>query len=650
MSRASSPPTGQTDRIEGPDPADAGVASAAGSTSPSALGRIRRLPLRPLLFAVIILLGLLYAYNEGSYTLFLADTVLVYAIAAMGQEWLIGRAGQVSVGGGALIWIGAFTVAKTRNTLWSNFPIPLILCAVVGALVGLVIGLPALRLRGVYLLLITLALNFLAQFAGYESQKNSASGFTAPAIRFGSFTISDPARTFLIVLAVALIVAAVLGNAYRGAPGQVWTAIRENETGAATMGIPTVRWKLIAFVGSSAITAVAGGLLTYVVGSESYESFSIGLALNLLVMVYLGGVGSIVGAVIGAAFVTLIPTWLNDLTSSLPQGGGFASWFLSNSAFVDNAVFGLALLVVLLYSPTGLVGIPGTVLKAVRRRRARRASATTPDRASSPVAAPHAPGSASARVAERVEAVRERGATGAVAGELRVSGLSVRYANGARAVAGVDLVLPAGEIGALVGRNGAGKTSLLRAIAGFMKVEGVSVDGSIQLGDTVLDRMRPERRGSHGVVLVSERDKVFPSVNVIDHLRILGLSRANARAALDRFAPLHGRYDSPAGLLSGGQRQLLALAVAMARKPKLLLVDEASQGLAPIAIQGFMQEISAIRQETGITILLTDQSAAAVTDAVTVVYLLEHGELIDIGDAAEFIARERESLVLRRQP
>ena len=263
--------------------------------------------------------------------------------------------------------------------------------------------------------------------------------------------------------------------------------------------------------------------------------------------------------------------------------------------------------------------------------------------------APHADGSASAQVAARVEAVRERGQDGALPGELRVSGLSVRYANGAQAVSGVDLVLPAGEIGALVGRNGAGKTSLLRAIAGFMKVEGVTVSGSVRLGDTVLDRMRPERRGDNGVVLVSERDKVFPNVTVVDHLRILGLSRKDARSALDRFAPLRGRYDSPAGLLSGGQRQLLALAVAMAREPKLLLVDEASQGLAPIAIQGFMQEIRTIREETGITVLLTDQSAAAVAEAVTVVYLLEHGELVDIGDVAEFTARERQSLVLRRQ-
>jgi branched-chain amino acid transport system permease protein len=626
---------------------------AIASQTSSRLDRVKRLPLRPILYVTILLVGIYYAYSQGSYNLFLADTVLVYAIAAIGQEWLIGRAGQVSVGGGALIWIGAFTVAKTNNTVWSNFPIPLILCAIVGAAVGLVIGLPALRLRGVYLLLITLALNFLAQFAGYESQTNSASGFPAPAIRFGSYVVSDPARIFLIILVITLVIAILLGNVYRGAPGKVWAAIRENEIGAATMGIPTVRWKLIAFVGSSAVTAVAGGLLAYLVGSESYESFSIGLALNLLVMVYLGGVGSIFGAMVGAAAVTLIPIWLNDASNHLPQGGSVANWFLSNSAFLDNAIFGAALLIVLLYSPTGLVGIPRTLLKAVRRRRAFRAPEAQPGTDAPLVAAMTAKAdgdhNASVGVVERIESVIQKGAGVALPGELRISNLSVRYGNGAQAIHGIDLVLPAGEIGALVGRNGAGKTSLLRAVAGFMKVEGVSVHGSVQLGDKVLNGIRPEGRAEHGVVLVSERDKVFPTVSVIDHLRILGMNKSDAREALDRYEPLRGRHASPAGLLSGGQRQLLALAVAVARHPKLLLVDEASQGLAPIAIQGFMREIKAIREDTGITVLLTDQSAAAVAEAVTVVYLLEHGELVDVGDAAEFTAMERESLVLRRE-
>jgi branched-chain amino acid transport system permease protein len=643
MSRASS--TEVTEPVPVPAPA------TANDPQPAWRRIAKRVPLRVVLYVLILLVGIYYAYSEGSYDLFLADTVLVYAIAAIGQEWLIGRAGQVSVGGAALIWFGAFTVAKTNGTFWSNFPIPLILCALVGGAVGLIIGLPALRLRGVYLLLITLALNFLAQFAGYESEKNSPSGFTAPPIRFGSYVVSDSSRIFLIVLVITLLIAIVLGNVYRGAPGRVWTAIRENEIGAATMGIATVRWKLVAFVGSSAVTAVAGGLLTYLIGSESYESFSIGLALNLLVMVYLGGVGSILGAAIGAAAVTLIPTWLNDLTDQLPQGGGFVNWYTSHSAFIDNALFGLALLIVLLYSPTGLVGVPRTIVRAVRRRRANRAAASrqTP---SSLITAAEAKAdggpSASVQVAERIEAVSRRGSAQALPGELRITNLSVRYGNGAQAVSGLDLVLPAGEIGALVGRNGAGKTSLLRAIAGFMKVEGVTVGGSVQLGDQELHTMRPERRARHGVVLVSERDKVFPSLTVIDHLRVLGMGKADARASLDRYEPLRGRYDSPAGLLSGGQRQLLALAVAMAREPKLLLVDEASQGLAPIAIQGFMREISAIREETGITVLLTDQSAAAVADAVTVVYLLEHGELVDIGAADEFSALERQSL-LRRQ-
>jgi ABC-type branched-subunit amino acid transport system permease subunit/ABC-type branched-subunit amino acid transport system ATPase component len=586
---------------------------------------------RYLLFALLIALSLALGFGLGASNLFIASTVAVYAIAAMGQEILVGRAGQISIGGAAFMALGAYIVTQTEGTGWSTFPVPLILAGLGGALVGLIVGLPALRLKGLYLLLITLALQYLVQFGGYELAHGHPSGFSAPSIHLGGLTAVQPRAIFFTIAAVAIVIALVLSNLYRQVPGQIWSALREDEIGAATMGISGVQWKLTAFVISSAVTAIGGGLLAYLIGTATYETFSLTLGINLIVMVFVGGAGSIIGACLGAAVVTLIPTLLMYAAGSLPAGGWLISWYTPNSAFVNTAIFGLALVVVLLYAPGGIAGGLGRVgvwLSAVSTRSrhsdtgetsGRLAVTPEPDeqeplRATTAEPQPHTEAGAS-----RVDALSD------TVPFLAVRDLLVRYPNGALGADHVSLDLAEGAVGALVGRNGAGKTSTIRAIAGFSRTERARVKGTILIGDADLSDHPPERRVERGVVLVAERDKVFPHLSVVEHLLAVGLKRSAAERMVDSYPALAPRADVPAGLLSGGQRQLLALAVAMSRRPRLLLVDEVSQGLAPIAIQAFMDQLAEIRQDSGITILLSDQSAAIVSDAATNIFPLEHG-------------------------
>jgi branched-chain amino acid transport system permease protein len=619
------------------DQAIARAASGAISAGQAPPGR-RRSPLRgwAVVTSVLILLGLLFSQQASAYNLFLASTVLVMAIAAVGQEWLIGRAGQVSLGGAALMAVGAYTTAFVRNVpVLHVFPIPIVLSGLIGAAVGVIIGLPALRLKGFHLLLGTLALQYIVQFIGSRYERSHPAGFVVDPIVIGSFQLGGRG-TFLLLGAVLLAVCWFLFNLYRRAPGRIWASLKESEIAAATMGVSVTRWKVLAFVGSSAVTAGAGSLYGYVSGIISYQAFSLALALNLLVMVFLGGVGSMSGSIVGAAIVVLLPTGLQRFSQALSGAGSLSGWINDQQALIDNAIFGLALAVVLLYAPGGLAAVGRSLrrlpLALLARRGGRSPAAVSPSAA--PAARAIADVPAPATVTSPVESPNEAPPL------LMVDGLSVRYPTGALGLSDVSLGVPAGSVVALVGRNGAGKTSAVRAIAGFPRSERVHLDGTITFHGRDILGLTPAAASRAGVSLVPERDKVFPTLTVQDHLRAVGLSRVEATELIERFPSLRGKATGHAGLLSGGQRQVLALAMAMARRPKLLLIDEMSLGLAPIAIRALMAELRQIREHSPeVGILVVDQALDAVGELADHVYVLENGRLVASG-APDLLQKE----------
>jgi branched-chain amino acid transport system permease protein len=616
-----------------------GVIVAEPDVKPPTPTRSRRWSLlRPLAWVALVALAVAFAFNAGSFGLFLGSTVLVYAIAALGQDWLIGRAGQVSLGGAAVLAVGAYTTALTSGTWFENFPLPLILSGVIGAAVGVVIGLPALRLIGLYLLLSTLALQFFMQFLAKRYERDHPAGFVSPNMHIGSLDLSSERNMYLVVLGLLVLTALFLYNLYRRAPGKIWLSIKESQLATSTMGISLTRWKLAAFVGSSAITAVAGGLLAYVEQLVSSATFSLNLALSLIVMVYVGGQGTIIGPIIGATLVTLLPQGLQQLSQQFGS-----DWFSTNAALLDTLIYGLALLVVLLFERDGLTAIVVRIFRFglghVRRRRSPSTPATgttldgTRDAAEPASLAPVNPTGSEDRTSrtDRLLTVRD---------------LTVRYPNGAYGVHGIDLDVPRGGIVALVGRNGAGKSSTIGAVAGFPRTARVSVQGSVLLEGRELAGLASSTISRLGVALVQERDKVFPSLSATDHLWAAGMPRRDIRAFLDRFSALQARADSPAGLLSGGQRQLLALAMCLSRRPELLVVDEMSLGLAPIAVKALIGEIRRARDEYGVTVLLVDQATAAVTQLADYIYVIENGRIAMAGAVDELEESEIRAAVI----
>jgi branched-chain amino acid transport system permease protein len=309
------------------------------------------------LLIVVIAAAIVLLLGNSTYESELA-TVLVFCIAAVGQQWVLGELGQASIGAAAFLTLGAFVGARTAQTSWGHFPIPLILAALAGALAGAVIGLSALRFRGLYLLLSTLALNYVVIFIA-EWYEGNAGGLQVPPPAIGSLQLGTPTNFAIVELVILSVIVIGMNGMYRRAPGRIWSAIRQNEVVASATGINVTRWKTVAFIGSSAVTAVAGCLFAYQVAFVSYQSFSLDIAISVLVMVFVGGRRSLAGAVLGACFVELLPFLLQEAFGSGSYGGGagISSWVSERIPYLNSLVFDLLLLVLLVKERDGLIGL-----------------------------------------------------------------------------------------------------------------------------------------------------------------------------------------------------------------------------------------------------------------------------------------------------
>jgi branched-chain amino acid transport system ATP-binding protein len=219
---------------------------------------------------------------------------------------------------------------------------------------------------------------------------------------------------------------------------------------------------------------------------------------------------------------------------------------------------------------------------------------------------------------------------------LEVTDLSVSYGRGGRAVSGASFTLHEGETVVVLGPNGAGKTSLARAIGGFQRHEGVTTRGTVRLrGKDILGRT-PDAIGRAGVCVIPERNKIFRTLSVRDNLKIF-TERRRDRAGVDGdmasvfrlFPGLLDLVERPAGLLSGGQQQMLALSGALLARPDLLVVDEPSLGLAPILIKQVMAALDQLRRDTGVALLLADQNVWATIHLADRVFEMSSGELVE---------------------
>ena len=221
--------------------------------------------------------------------------------------------------------------------------------------------------------------------------------------------------------------------------------------------------------------------------------------------------------------------------------------------------------------------------------------------------------------------------------QLEIAGLTSGY-DGAAVVRGVDITIPAGEIVALLGPNGAGKTTILRTISGIVR----PMKGSVRVLGQDVARLAPNRIARRGVSHVAEGRTVFFGLTVAEHFRLGGRGeRMDSEHAYGYFPALRDLRDRRVGLLSGGEQQMLALAVALARRPKLLLVDELSLGLAPIIVKRMLPVLRRYATETGASVLLVEQHVELALDTADSAVALSHGDVVFKGAAAELRSDRR---------
>jgi branched-chain amino acid transport system permease protein len=285
---------------------------------------------------------------------------LVYALAALGLNILTGYAGQISLGTGGFMAVGAFAAYKLATAFpWMNIALVFILAGVITALVGLAFGIPSLRIKGFYLAVATLASQFFLvwmfiRFPWFQNYTSSGVISAPPRALFGTFFVTgpeaSPVNKYLFTLAAVSLLALAAKNMTRGRVGRMWMAIRDFDIAAEIIGIRPLRTKLLAFAVSSFYIGIAGAFWAFIyTGSVEALAFDIDRSFEILFMIIIGGLGSILGSFLGAAFIVLLPLFLNRAPGLVGIHIGVTT--LSN---LEAMVFGILIVFFLIVEPRGL--------------------------------------------------------------------------------------------------------------------------------------------------------------------------------------------------------------------------------------------------------------------------------------------------------
>ena len=300
---------------------------------------------------------LLIPLTLHEYYLSIANLVWISVIGALGLNILVGYTGQVSIGHGAFMSVGAYTAANLATRLDSPWPVNLIAGGLMAALIGAIVGVPSLRIKGLYLAIATLAGQLIIEWTinhvTFISGGVQAS-IEVPRPRLGPYVLSSQLAMYFFLL--FFVVLAIVGtmNLVRSRIGRAFIAIRDQDIAAEIIGINIFRYKLLAFAISSFYAGVTGVLYTYYLGIANYEQFQIGVSIDYLAMIIIGGLGSVLGSIFGAMFVTLLPIVIRYTMEAF-------TGVLFSQATVHNLIpalrltlFGALIIVFLVLEPDGL--------------------------------------------------------------------------------------------------------------------------------------------------------------------------------------------------------------------------------------------------------------------------------------------------------
>ena len=557
-----------------------------------------RHPLALLAVALMILPGLVVA---SGYTWDTATEIAIFVMVGLGYNLLLGYTGLLSFGHGLFFGLAAYCTVLTQ-THWfhGSVLLPLLSGLLFATLLGVGVGFLALRRRGVYFSLLTLAFTALTFYIVFRWTDVTGGENGLSGIKRGSLLGVDlnDQRVFYALVAVVVLVASwLMWRVVHSPLGSVLVAIRENEQRARFAGYPVMRYKLAAFTISAAVTGLGGALFAYLKLFVSADLAHPLFSGEILAMTIFGGMGSFLGPPLGA-FCYLM---FRNVVSSYTEAWQF--WF------------GLVFMAFILFSPLGLVGLGERLLAPFRRKReeeAAMAARVTPQ-----------PG-------QQVPAFLRNDAP--VGGVLVSCGGVTKRFGGFTAVDRVDLEVHNRKLHALIGPNGAGKTTLFNLISGMFSPD----QGTVRLDGQQVSGLPPEAVTAHGLSRSFQITSLFPSLSVWEHMRLGvqarsprrfdaltragSLEEVNAETReLVKFLGLEGVERVPAASLSYGGQRLVEIGVALAAKPRALLLDEPLAGLAAAERERITALIRGLTQHMAVLLVEHDiDRVFAIADQVTV--------------------------------
>lgn len=306
----------------------------------------------------LLLLFVVIPFIVGPYSLYILNTIGIYAIAAIGLNLLIGYTGQISLGHGAFFGVGAYTAAilatKTGFPIWLSIPA----AGIVTAAVGVLFGLPSARLKHLYLLIATLAGQFIIEYVlvQWESLTGGAEGISIIGATFLKIDLGNDRTFYFLIFICFAIMTWIAVNLVRTRYGRAFIAIRDNDRAAEGMGIPIFRYKLLSFAISSFYAGFAGGLYAYYMMSITPEPFNLWLSIVFIAMIIIGGLGNVPGSVFGAIFIVVLEELLSYGTEYLMNMGASMDAAIT-IAPLREFVFGLAIVLFVIFEPKGLAEV-----------------------------------------------------------------------------------------------------------------------------------------------------------------------------------------------------------------------------------------------------------------------------------------------------
>src|SRR5690606_15882038 len=296
----------------------------------------------------------LYPFLANDYWLYLACLVAIHVASATGLNILTGYTGLVSLGQAAFMGVGAYTVAVLETRYSTPFLFNLVAAGIVTMAAGVVVGVPSLRVKGLYLAIATIAASFIAHFLFVNlGFTGGTAGLSVPPATIFGFSLDTSFRIYWLIVPVTILMVLGAANLFRTRIGRAFIAIRARDISAEVLGIPLLRYKLLSFALSSFYAGVAGGLWAYFFRVVTPESFPLILSIFFLAAIIVGGMGTILGGILGAVFMTMVPELLKLLVGWLPLGGN-AAVILSP---VRTIVFGALIVGFLIFEPHGLAEI-----------------------------------------------------------------------------------------------------------------------------------------------------------------------------------------------------------------------------------------------------------------------------------------------------